>query len=183
LDKNLSIPISILLGCALIGAGLFFGLRERPVAAPPTPAAAEATEEPDAPPRPAPSAPSAPAAPPATQAALPIPAGFALGPPAAPKAIQEAATKDATAALEALRKKLVKACWAPAVAKEPTPARSKYLYQMTFDPSGKEIARGISETRDESRPDVARCLREQPMGLTIPPPGAVVAVDVTLHLP
>jgi hypothetical protein len=64
------------------------------------------------------------------------------------------------------------------------PATSKYLVRSTFDASGREIARGVSELRGEpSRADVARCLRELPLDLEPGPLGASVSLELDLAFP
>jgi hypothetical protein len=59
-----------------------------------------------------------------------------------------------------------------------------FTFNVTFDRSGREIARGISEDRRFRAPEVASCLRRLPIGsLRVPPPGAVVGVRVAMNLP
>jgi hypothetical protein len=107
-----------------------------------------------------------------------------MGMPAVPAEVKTKVEERATKALEAERATFVKTCWEPAIKAKPTPATSKYIFNMTFDgATGKEIGRGISELRGESRPDVGQCLRGLAMGLVIQPPGANVNVDVTITLP
>lgn len=88
-ERNLAMPIAVVVGSAIIGVSLFFGLREglRPPAAP-----AAAT-------------PAAPATPP--------PPAKPSEPPA------DRAFRQAQAALDQLRPGLVKACWTPPAAGEP----------------------------------------------------------------
>jgi hypothetical protein len=90
---------------------------------------------------------------------------------------------DALKSLEAKRAELVKTCWDPSFKKNPNPAKAKYLFSLSFDPAGKEIARGISDVRGMERADTGQCLRSQPMGLTVAPPGAYVGVEIELILP
>jgi hypothetical protein len=97
--------------------------------------------------------------------------------------LKSTVAKQAAKALEAEREELVKACWEPAVKASPEPPKAKYIYNVSFDADGKEIARGVSETREMSRSDVAQCLRDRPLSLRIPPPGVNVGVDVTFILP
>ncbi|WP_437738031.1 hypothetical protein [Sorangium sp. So ce1335] len=161
MQKELLTPAAILLGSVFIAAGLYFGLQR---AAPPGSAAAASTEEP-APRQPAPRA---------------APAGTVA---ASPGELQKRVEADAIKALEARRTLFVKQCWEPSLKKSATPARARYLFNMTFDESGKEIARGISEVRGMDRPDAAQCLRMIPLGIAVPPPGARVAVEVEMILP
>lgn len=171
-DSKSLVPLSILGAGALVGAGLYFGLRERPVLAP----------------LPEPSASAAPALPPAapptvapTEAVTPEPPAAAPG-PVSPEVITKA-SEDAARALEKAKKKLSDACWKPALAETPEPKTARYLFNLSFDARGKEIARGVTELRDESRADVGQCLRAQPIGLEIPPPGAIIAVSIALEFP
>ncbi|WP_433937040.1 hypothetical protein AB3662_20590 [Sorangium cellulosum] len=177
MQKELMTPAAILLGSAFIAAGLYFGLqREAPPAAS-NPASAEAA--------------AASATTPAWGAPAPVEAP--APPQPAPRAADATAAStgelykrveaDAVKALEARRSLFVKQCWEPSLKKSPTPARARYLFNMTFDASGKEIARGISEVRGMDRPDAAQCLRMIPLGIGVPPPGARVAVEVEMILP
>lgn len=181
MQKELLTPAAILVGSVIIGAGLYFGLQGR--AQPPD----AATPSAPAPTRPEGSPPGAvvfnpPAPQPAGQPALAAP-GAGLAPPPAAAEIRKKAEADAAKALEQLRPHLVKTCWEPSARKKADPSKAKYIFNMSFDPSGKEIARGISEVRGMERPDAAQCLRGEPLSLQIPPPGQHVGVDVELMLP
>ncbi|WP_437841083.1 hypothetical protein [Sorangium sp. So ce1153] len=177
MQKELMTPAAILLGSLIIAAGLYFGLQQPAPSGAPPPASAEAR------------AASAPAAPAETPASAGAPSQPLPRPPAAvtssapPSELYERVAADATSALEARRPLFVKQCWEPSLKKNPAPARARYLFNMTFDESGKEIARGISEVRGMDRPDAAHCLRMIPLGIGVPPPGARVAVEVELTLP
>jgi len=149
------LPLSILLGGAFIGSGLYFGLRERE--GPSVTAVAVTASAP--PPRAAP----------APQPDYP--------------ALQEIVARQAAQALEAQRPDMVRACWAPAVAKTPQPAAATYRYNLSFDAEGRQVSLGISEIRGQSRTDVAVCLRSRPLALQIAPPRVVVNVDVPVTLP
>ncbi|WP_437641321.1 hypothetical protein [Sorangium sp. So ce854] len=172
MQKELLTPAAILLGSVFIAAGLYFGLqRAAPPAALP-PAGAEAAAAPPAPEAPAPAP------------LRPAPRAAATGAvPASPGELYSRVAADAIKELEARRPLFVKQCWEPSLKKSPTPARARYLFNMTFDESGKEIARGISEVRGMDRPDAAQCLRMIPLGIAVPPPGARVAVEVEVTLP
>ncbi|WP_438011417.1 hypothetical protein WME89_23875 [Sorangium sp. So ce321] len=178
MQKELMTPAAILLGSLIIAAGLYFGLQQ-PVPSAPPPASAEARAA-------SARAPAAPAEAPASAGtpSQPIPRPAAAAPSSAlPSELYERVAADAASALEARRPLFVKQCWEPSLKKNPTPARARYLFNMTFDESGKEIARGISEVRGMDRPDAAHCLRMIPLGIGVPPPGARVAVEVELTLP
>ncbi|MGK3963069.1 hypothetical protein WMF38_02635 [Sorangium sp. So ce118] len=176
MQKELMTPAAILLGSLIIAAGLYFGLQQPAPSAAPPPASAEAR----AASAPAPAETSAAAG--APPQPLPRPAA-AVPSSALPSELYERVAADATSALEARRPLFVKQCWEPSLKKNPAPARARYLFNMTFDESGKEIARGISEVRGMDRPDAAHCLRMIPLGIGVPPPGARVAVEVELTLP
>ncbi|WP_437627557.1 hypothetical protein [Sorangium sp. So ce1151] len=179
MQKELMTPAAILLGSLIIAAGLYFGLQQPAPSAAPPPASAEARAA-------SARAPAAPGEAPAPAGApsQPLPRPAAAAPSSAlPRELYERVAADATSALEARRPLFVKQCWEPSLKKNPTPARARYLFNMTFDESGKEIARGISEVRGMDRPDAAHCLRMIPLGIGVPPPGARVAVEVELTLP
>ncbi|WP_437760393.1 hypothetical protein [Sorangium sp. So ce1389] len=179
MQKELMTPAAILLGSLIIAAGLYFGLQQPAPSAAPPPASAEdraASARTPAAPAETPASAGAPSQP------LPRPAA-AVTSSAVPSELYERVAADATSALEARRQLFVKQCWEPSLKKNPTPARARYLFNMTFDESGKEIARGISEVRGMDRPDAAHCLRMIPLGIGVPPPGARVAVEVELTLP
>ncbi|KYF66846.1 hypothetical protein BE11_00345 [Sorangium cellulosum] len=174
MQKELMTPAAILLGSVFIAAGLYFGLqREAPPAAS-NPASAEAAAA-------SATTPASGAPAPAEAPAPPQPAPRATD--ASPSELYKRVEADAIKALEARRSLFVKQCWEPSLKKSPTPARAKYLFNMTFDASGKEIARGISEVRGMDRPDAAQCLRMIPLGIGVPPPGARTAVEVEMILP
>jgi hypothetical protein len=163
---------SIVLGSAFIAIGAYFGLAQRAEAAPTETAApsskdpieASATESADAK---------------ASPAATPAPSSKALS----PKQHRES-VKQAERALAKAKAGFVKRCWAPAVAKQATPASSKYRLMLSFDAKGNEVGRGISElANQDSRPDVAACLRMLPLALSIPAAGAPTTVELELQLP
>jgi hypothetical protein len=173
MQKELMTPAAILLGSLFIAVGLYLGLQRPAPSAGPPPASVEAAAgSMRAPPVPA-DAPSP---------SRPHPA-LAAAPPAQPGALYKRVQADAIRALEARRPLFVKQCWEPSLRKNPAPARAKYHFNMTFDESGKEIARGISEVRGMERPDAAQCLRMIPLGIGVPPPGTRVAVEVEMILP
>ncbi|XYI03369.1 hypothetical protein ACMHYB_27825 [Sorangium sp. So ce1128] len=179
MQKELMTPAAILLGSLIIAAGLYFGLQQPAPSAAPSPAHVEARAAPA----------QTPAAPAETTASAeapsqPLPRPAAAGAsPSLPSELYKRVVADATSALEARRPLFVRQCWEPSLKKNPTPARAKYLFHMTFDESGNEIARGISEVRGMDRPDAAHCLRMIPLGIGVPPPGARVAVEVEMTLP
>jgi hypothetical protein len=174
MQKELMTPAAILLGSVVIAAGLYLGLQRQP----PPPALPSASVEAST--APAGALPAAAAASAPSQPALhTAPAG------ASPltSELYKRVERDAVEALEARRSLFVKQCWEPSFRKSPSPARARYIFNMTFDESGKEIARGISEVRGMDRPDAAHCLRMMPLGLGVPPPGTRVSVEVEMTLP
>lgn len=152
--SELGSRVTTLVAAVIIAAGVYLGLRDRG-----GPDRGDPPPAPPAPPRPSPAAP----------------------PPRPPA--HAAAGANAARALEGVKPDLIQKCWNPALARAPEPATARYLFDLTFDAAGKEIARGISEPRGESRADVGVCLRALPIGLAIPPPGENVRVEAVLVLP
>jgi hypothetical protein len=118
-------------------------------------------------------------------AAAPRPAAPALAAaPAAParRAPPEVVARvaaEAGLALEQARPDFVARC-----APRDGPSGAKLTFNVTFDASGREIARGISEDRRLRAPALASCLRRLPIGsLRVSPPGANVGVRVSMNLP
>jgi hypothetical protein len=155
-DKQLYLPISILLGCSIVATGLFLGLRERSPARP---------EETAASTRGAGDARGAPPAPPATPA---------------PTADRAAAARAAEAALEAQRAAIVARC-IPPDAKGGGPSRLHI--NITFDASGTQIMRGVVPERTDPRRELAGCVTDALPSLTIPPQASSVALDLVWTLP
>jgi hypothetical protein len=61
---------------------------------------------------------------------------------------------------------------------------ARLTFNLTFDASGREIARGITGQRTAPGAELARCLREMDgIELAIPAPGASVAVAVPVTFP
>jgi len=105
-------------------------------------------------------------------------------PVVAPSArVQADVDADVAKAVESLKQRVVRECWAPRKAEPGMPAKVKFVYSGSFDPAGVEVARGISEDRVASSPKVAACLREFKMDLAIPAPGAYVNVNVPFEVP
>lgn len=118
------------------------------------------------------------AAPAAGSAPLPSPADAA--PPVPPDQV----AAQVAAALEAQRGRFISTCWQPSLAKAAQPARSPYELNFTISAEGKEVARGISELRGQSRADVAQCLRAiHDAPILVAPPGQATTVTLTLWLP
>lgn len=123
-------------------------------------------------------------------AAVPSPApSVAPAPAAAPSEERRAragaaarAAEELSRNLEAARAGFAERCVPEARRAGGPPAR--VTFNITFDASGREIARGISDDRRAPAPEVARCLRKLPMGaLRVSAPGANVGVRVAMTLP
>jgi hypothetical protein len=167
-EKNLATPLAIIIAGALVGTGVFFGLRQReaPRGAPPSSVAVEAAPAGTA---------RAPAEPPAPL--RPSPA------PNAPTVSRDKVARDAAAALEAQRRDLGRKCWEPAVSLHPTSKSTKWVFNLSFDAEGNQTVRGVAEDRPTSRPDVTVCVLAALQPLKIPPPGAPAYVEVPFSLP
>lgn len=110
--------------------------------------------------------------------------GAGLGMPPVAAEVRAKVEADAVKAYETERANFKKECWDPAIKQTPEPAKAKYVINVTFDGvTGKEISRGVNELRGESRGDVGQCLRMLPMGVSIPPPGVNINVDVPISFP
>ncbi len=157
-------PLSILGGSAIIALGIYFGLRERPVIVGTTGASSSASA----------ASPSASAAPTGSAVAT------TSAPAVAPSAVVDGEVKKATSALA---KTMSERCYAPHANDKEIPKHIHIIYSGTFDAAGKEVARGISDSREDAYPPVSRCLRELPMDLAIAPPGRSVNVIEALELP
>ncbi len=116
--------------------------------------------------------------------ALPVrvePAGVSPGGRPSPALVARVA-EEAGQALEAARPELTARCVPPG--RPPGQAAARFTLNVTFDASGREIARGLSEDRGARSPEVAGCLRRLPLGaLRVSAPGANVGVRLALSLP
>jgi hypothetical protein len=86
-------------------------------------------------------------------------------------------------AVVAAKRDLLAKCWAPLVAKQPTPARSKHVLRETFGADGAEAHREVTDVAGESRADVGSCLRDLPLDLKSKPSDFPSTVEVTLAFP
>ncbi|AGP38795.1 hypothetical protein [Sorangium cellulosum] len=187
MSRQLSTPTAILLGSAMIAAAVYLGLRHGPAAVAPDPraAAGDASHRGEpAPPAGAAERASGERAPgegaPAAQRA---PGEGAPAAQRAPAVSREEVARQAARALDARRPALVERCYKPAIAAQPAPREVKYVFNLTFDAQGRQIARGIIEDREASRPDVTACLATALPPVAVEPPGASVRVDVPFSLP
>ncbi|MCA9598090.1 MAG: hypothetical protein KC776_32480 [Myxococcales bacterium] len=154
--SNQTLPLAVLGGGALIGLGLYFGLRERP------------------PPADATSAKALPAA--NTAPAPPEPSELHQR---SKEAVQLALKSE----LDRRHAALVDHCWKPLAAKDPDPASAKLSWNGTIGASGKPVAYGVSEHRDAYRAGLAECVQKDLLSLQVPPPGSSVQVSVDIQLP
>ncbi|MEO5729532.1 MAG: hypothetical protein ABI134_02015 [Byssovorax sp.] len=161
-EPRISNQTAILLGSVIIAIGLYLGLRREP-SAPPSPSVPVVVDAPRAP------------------VAAPEPDRPA--PAAAPRVERSEVVKQVEAALAKHKKVLVEKCLAPSLAKQPEPKTVSYVFNFTFDASGKQIARGTTESRENSRSDVTRCVNETLPPIEVPPPGQSMPLDVTFVLP
>jgi hypothetical protein len=152
--------MAILMGSVVISLGLYFGLRsakndDQPVG----PAVVSSTNE------------------------LPIaPAVVPMAKPA-PSVDKARVVQQATAELDKHKKSLTEKCLAPSLAKNPNPPNVKYIFNITFNAAGNNIARGVIEDRETSRPEVLQCLDDNFPLVRLPPLGQTVLVDVPFALP
>ncbi|WP_437618898.1 hypothetical protein [Sorangium sp. So ce1151] len=159
--KQLSTPTAILLGSAMLAAAVYLGLRHGPAAV-------------------APDARTAGAAPPVEAG----PGASAAPAPKSAKAVpRDEVARQAALALDAHRPTLMDRCYKPAIAAKPEPRAVKYLFNITFDAGGRQIARGLIEDQETARPEVTACLVAALPPIAIPAPGANVRVDVPFSLP
>lgn len=158
-EPLISSQTAILLGSVIIAIGLYLGLQHRPAAPPPAPVGADA---------------------PRAQPAATEPDRAA---PAAALTDRSEVLKQVEAELAKHRKMLTDRCLAPSLAQKPEPKSVSYVFNYTFDASGKQITRGVIENRESSRPDVTRCVTENLPMIEVPPPGQSTPVDVPFVLP
>jgi hypothetical protein len=129
---------------------------------------------------------------PAPRRTLPLPTAAPQPPvaPSGPAAAKVVVTPDLVARvaeqarerLEGLRPLLVRRCWPEGGPR--SRAASTVVVNLTFDASGREIARGISESRRAPAGEAGACLRKlRDAPIAIAPPGATVGVSVPLTLP
>ncbi|WP_437284877.1 hypothetical protein [Sorangium sp. So ce406] len=168
MGRQLSTPTAILLGSAMIAAAVYLGLRHGPAAVAPDARAVDGAEALQAGP--------AASAPPAQRAG-------ATAPPRAPSVPRDEIARQAARALDAHRPAIVARCYEPAIAAQPEPRAVKYVFNITFDAQGRQIARGLIEDRETARPEVTACLVGALPPVEIAPPGANVRVDVPFSLP
>lgn len=169
MEKTYLLPASILLAGAMIGAGLFFGLRGRPIENPKSSILLSEAPTPKTPSIPDPSPPEP----------TPTPPPAALD----PSDLQAKVQKQAIEALDKHRARIIADCWNPSVKKAPNPTSSNFTFRFLFNPKGHVDTSGVADPAAESRHDVSQCIRDLKLPITITPPGSEIAVQVQLTLP
>lgn len=174
----LTTPRAILLGAFVIGAFAYAGLRDR--STPPPLTVTPAT----------PAAPSTPLGTAATGAAAqsvavtPAVVSAEPAPSVAPLRDRAALEVAVGKALAEHLPSIKQACWKG----RPGEARVRLMMNVSFDPTGAQIARGLSEPRlpDHQRVWLAglgQCITEKLPPLSIDPPGANVQVEIPIDFP
>lgn len=180
-DNQRTVAYAVLAGSALIAGAVYFGLRSRaPVALSPNAVAPSAVGTPQS--TNAHAAANVDANAPATLSsggARPLEVATAN----APKAIDRAASQSAIErALDAQKAMFRDRCWNDSAKRTPTPAQSTYVFEISVDADGKEIARGISDG-ENARADVGQCLRMLIAPISIAPPQQRLTTRVRITLP
>ncbi len=182
-DPWLTTPRAILLGAFVIGAFAYAGLRDRSAPAPVVAASASASVAPGSPSAsPSAATPTAESSP--ALAATPTFAPAELAPSAAPIAEHNTVEASAQKALAQHLPALKQACWAG----RPPEARIRLMMNVSFDRSGAQIARGLTEPRlpEHQRAwilGLGQCITEKLPPLSIDPPGASVQVEIPIDFP
>ena len=165
--KPISTPVAIFVGSVVIAAGLFFGVRSGRDQAPSIPLAA---------------APSTISQPAATLPANSTPPPREAPAAAAPVAARDVVTQQAQTALDRQKALLVDKCMRSLPRPDGGPDEVRLTFNVTFAADGSQLARGVSEQRGYSRPEVTRCVTDSLQPLHISPPGANTQVDISLTL-
>lgn len=152
---NNAMPVAIVVAGLAIAAGLYFGLRAQ-----------------------------APVMPVAPVVAPPVPAPVVVPPPAPARPVSTAAQvlAQATEALSYQRAGLLDACFRPALAAKPG-LTMELVFNVTFDPEGRQLARGVAETPGTSTAELTACVTGKMTALQVPPPGVMMLVEVPLRFP
>jgi hypothetical protein len=177
------------IGGAVAALGIAFGAGRltsapAPARARPEPVQAQARAyEPPAPPRTAWSLPSAPAGDPQLAATLAAPAAPAPSSRASiPPAQMAQYRAEVVSHVEEQRQRLVSTCWP----KEGLPRGSRsttVTYNVTFNPQGREVGRGIVQDRRAPAGKFGTCLQLQGKPFSISPPGTYVSLRIPVTYP
>ncbi len=170
-QRTAIITVAILAGSAIIGLGLFAGLRRPPLDARSTGDSTGLADHTSTPP-------GSPTTAPAVVGAA-APSVFAASAEARTSQASAELLKQLTPVLPALAKQC-----ATALRANPSDAsRSTYLLKATFDERGQLLIRGFSRTAN-SVPGVASCLNgSSAFPLSITPTGVVTPIEVEFSLP
>jgi hypothetical protein len=91
--------------------------------------------------------------------------------------------EEAVAQLEELRPHAVSSCW-PREKLAKGPARTTLTYHVTFDPDGREIARGIADDRHAPAAGFASCVqRLRDNSLSVSRTGTYVSLRLPVSYP
>jgi hypothetical protein len=99
------------------------------------------------------------------------------------KELRDRVKTDAAAAIEKHRSSLRKGCWDETAKQHPEAKQSNFVWNITFDAAGKQVARGIVEEREHAVPGVSACISDALPVLEVPAPGKSVMVEVPFSLP
>lgn len=164
---SLRIPVAIVIAGALVGLGVYFGLRNQRASATAGAAITAVASSVGA------------AAPTPVVATTAAP----ISPPPAPPVSRDAVAAAVAKALDAMRADLLAKCWEPHVRAHPGAKPFKIRVNVSLGPDGKQVARGISEDRRNDRSNVGMCLTQSMPAIEIAPPGGPVFVEVPFSLP
>lgn len=167
MDK-IGIPGAIVLGFVLlgmlVGAGVFWGLKTRTETSPRNPAAAVPN--------------SAAVGAPRALAGPAVPA--AVAPPAP---TSDEVQLEVAAQLAAARPAILAKCWDAKAAREQGVVGVRYVLDLTIDPAGTQVMRGMSAGQDASVPSIDTCVGEALPTFTANTGGVTRHFNVTLTLP
>jgi hypothetical protein len=168
--NHLLLPASILFAGAMIGAGLYFGLRNHQQAdVNLSTVTAVAT----------------------SSAVSTTPLQTNTKKPSEPNPrvdnvsteIQAKVAAELSALLEQHRNDIVKACWAPSLEIDPVPASATFHVRALVRPDGTVGSFGVNDALAKSRLDVSQCLRVIKLPLRMTAPGMTVGVQIQFTLP
>lgn len=108
--------------------------------------------------------------------AQPVTPAAVTPPPAVVVTPRETVAEQAREAIAYQMMSLRERCPAP-------PGEHKFMFNVTFDAGGIEVAHGISADRRNPKSLLATCLSGAIAPLRVPPPGVTTAVEVPLILP
>ena len=98
--------------------------------------------------------------------------------------LHEQVTARIAGVLAARKAALLDHCWKPnAAAGKSGKPPSRWMFNFTIGPDGRQITRGVTEARDSGRPEITACVLSALAPLFVAPPGAMVVVDVPFELP